>query len=58
MNPFRKIKLWHLRRKRRATQKRAERLKKDLEFLVVFLEVLSITAAAASAIIEQQNQKR
>lgn len=58
MNPLRKIKLWHLLRKRRAAHKRAERLKKDMEFLVVFLDVIALTAAAAGAIIEQQNKKR
>lgn len=47
-NIFRAIKLWHIRRKRRAEQKRMEKLRIEMEEFARFLEVLSQVSKCAA----------
>ena len=47
-NIFRAIKLWYIRRKRKAEQKRMEKLRIEMEEFARFLEVLSQVSKCAA----------
>ena len=52
-NIFRAIKLWYIRRKRKAEQKRMEKLRIEMEEFARFLEVLSQVSKCAAIAMQK-----